>query len=436
MWYASMALVVTFGLVAKPMFLLRLSPSAVARRRRSGIATDLQNLSNLFLYLFSKVAVLYWAVGIILGANYYFDLYRHRHWMILIVLVLFGNQWLSVNRVFGRAGLKWMVVTFATIVFMSFVFSRFPVIKSSLLDNMVAKREPSTYFRVDLPQSPSEAVSSSEIYRFHYTLKIGIGYPLHTNNAEPEIFVNDFPFDSTWSKDIGQYIATRKMEYDELERDAIGLQLSIDKNVKMSVVKKLKKNLSRSNVRQIFFTFESDPFRTYLSQLLPSYCDNYFSGRVEEPIDSISMMPIFCSEAHILARPDLVIVARNKDVFANGTKMTVNQLHEVCVQFLNEGNAPRFIKMFFDDNLIFNQYVLIYNEVLRAYRDYKDEHYSSELGFTFREALKNPYNPDYNSRDKLSTKVMMSSFFELTNAEKEFMIRKVPATKGLFESND
>ena len=75
MWYASMALVVTFGFVARPMFLLRLSSSAVARRRRSGIATDLQNLSNLFLYLFSKVAVLYWAVGLMLGANYYFDLY-------------------------------------------------------------------------------------------------------------------------------------------------------------------------------------------------------------------------------------------------------------------------------------------------------------------------------------------------------------------------
>ncbi len=147
-------------------------------------------------------------------------------------------------------------------------------------------------------------------------------------------------------------------------------------------------------------------------------------------------MPIFCSDAHILARPDLLIVARNKDVFANGTKMSVNQLHDVCVQFLNEGNEPRFIKMFFDDNLIFDQYVLIYNELLRAYRDYKDEHYSSELGFTFREALKNPYNPDYNSGDKLSTKVMMSGFFELTNAEKEFMIRKLPATKVLFESND
>jgi hypothetical protein len=92
--------------------------------------------------------------------------------------------------------------------------------------------------------------------------------------------------------------------------------------------------------------------------------------------------------------------------------------------------------MFFDDNLIFDQYVIIYNLVLCAYRDYKDEHYSSELGFTFREALKNPYNPDYNSRDKLSTKVMMSGFLELTNAEKEFMIRKLPETKDFFESND
>lgn len=79
MWYASMALVVTCGFVARPMFLLRLSPSAVAKRRRSGIAADLQNLSNLFLYLFSKVAMVYWGVGIMLGANYYFDLYRHRH---------------------------------------------------------------------------------------------------------------------------------------------------------------------------------------------------------------------------------------------------------------------------------------------------------------------------------------------------------------------
>ena len=322
MWYASMALVVTFGFVARPMFLLRLSPGAVAKRRRSGIATDLQNLSNLFLYLFFKLAVGYWAVGIILGANNYFDFYHHRHWMILIVLVLFGNQWLSVNRVFGRAGLKWMAVTFITIVFMSIVFSRFPVINFSLLDNMVAKREPSTYIRVDLPQGPSEAVSSNGIYRFHHTIRIGIGYPLKPNKAEPEIFINDFPFDSTWSKDVGQYIATRKMEYDEVDRDAIALQLSIDKNVQMSVVKKLKKNLSRSNIHQIFLTFESDPVRTYLSQRLYSYCDDYYSGRVDVPVDSIGMRPIFCSDAPILARPDLVIVARTKDVLANGTKMT------------------------------------------------------------------------------------------------------------------
>jgi hypothetical protein len=301
---------------------------------------------------------------------------------------------------------------------------------------MVAKHQPSTYLRVDLPQSPSEAVSSNEIHRFHHAMRIGIGYPLKTTKPEPEIFINEFPFDSTWSKNIDRYIAIRKMEYDEVDRDEIPLQLSIDKNVQVSVVKELKKNLSRSNVHRIFLAFESDPFGAYLSQRLPSYCDDYYSGRVDIPIDSVSMRPIFCSDIPILAGPHLVIVARNKDVFANGTKMTMNQLHDMCVRFLNEGNEPRFIKMFFDDNLTFNQYILIYNEVLRAYRDYKDEHYSSELGFTFREALKNPYNPDYKSRDKLSTKVMTSGFFELTNAEKEFMIRKLPATKGFFESND
>ncbi len=92
--------------------------------------------------------------------------------------------------------------------------------------------------------------------------------------------------------------------------------------------------------------------------------------------------------------------------------------------------------MFFDDNLIFDQYVIVYNQVLRAYRDYKDKHYSSELGFTFREALKNPYNPEYHSKDKLSTKVRMSNFLELTNAEKEFMIRKLPETRVFFECID
>ncbi|HZI24404.1 MAG TPA: hypothetical protein VFD46_04980 [Chryseolinea sp.] len=425
------------------MFLLRLSPSAVATRRRSGMAADLQNLTNLFLYLFSKVAVLYWAVGIILGANYYFDLYSHRHWMILIVLALFGNQWLTVNRVFGRAGLKWMAVTFATIVLMSYVFSRFPVINFSLVGNMVAKHEPSTYYRVDLPHGPSEAISSDEVYgfhgvirRFHHSIRIGIGYPLKTSKTEPETFINDFPFDSTWSKDIGQYITTRKMEYHEVDRDAIPLHLSIDKNVPMGIVKELKKKLSKSNVHQIFLTFGSYPVTTYLSQRLYSYCDDYYSGRVDVPVDSISMTPIFCSDDQILARPDLVIVASNKDVLANGTKMSVNQLHDVCVQFLKEGNEPRYIKMFFADDLSFNQYVSIYNEVLRAYRDYMDENFNSELGFTFREALKNPYSPDYNSSETLSTKVMMSGFFELTNAEKEFMIRKLPATKVLFEGND
>ena len=211
MWYASMALVITFGFVARPIFLLRLSASAVATRRRSGIATDLQNLSNLFLYVFCKAAIVYWAVGSIRGVNYYFDFYHHRYWMILIVVVLFGNQWLSLNRVFGRAGIKWMVVTFVTIVLISFVFSRLPVIRSSLLDDMVSKREPSTYFRIDLPQGSSEALSSNEIYRFHNSLRIGIGYPLHKTNAEPEIFINDFPFDSTRSKHIDQYIVTRKM---------------------------------------------------------------------------------------------------------------------------------------------------------------------------------------------------------------------------------
>jgi len=55
--------------VARPMFLLRLSPNVVARRRRSGVATELQNLSKLFLHLFSKVAVIYSAGGIMLRAN-------------------------------------------------------------------------------------------------------------------------------------------------------------------------------------------------------------------------------------------------------------------------------------------------------------------------------------------------------------------------------
>jgi hypothetical protein len=118
---------------------------------------------------------------------------------------------------------------------------------------------------------------------------------------------------STRSKDIGQYIATRKMEYDEFERDAIGVQLSIDKNAKMSVLKKLKRNLSRANVHQIFFTFQGDSFRTYLSRRLLGYCDDYYSGRVAVPVNSISMMPMLCSDDHIFAKPNLVIVAPNKD---------------------------------------------------------------------------------------------------------------------------
>ena len=436
-WYASLALVITFGLVARPMLLLRLSPNGIAARRRSGIATDLQNLTNMFLYVFIKLAGMYWAVGIMLGTNYYFDLYRHRYWMILLVAVLFGNQWLSLNRVYKRAGLKWMALTFAWIVLMSFVFSRVPVIKPSLLDNMVAKREPSTYFRLDLPMGPSEAVTSDEILGYRRSrLKIGVGFPLHRITADAEIFVNEFPFDSTWSKDVDKYIVVRKMDYDEVEQDRIDVRLSVDSNVKMSVVKTLKTNLTKLNIRRIFFIFKSNPFITYLPQWLRANCDDYYSGRAADSVDTATMAPMFCSDDAILIEPHLVIVGRGKDVLVNGIKMNVNRVHKACVDFLNDGDEAGTIKLFADDDLTFDRYILIYNEVLRAYRDYLDERYSMELGYTYRQVLQDPYHPDYSSRDKISAKVDMSAFYELTNAEKDFMIRKVPAPKAYFEGSD
>ena len=60
MWYASVALVITFGFVARPMLLLRLSPNDVATRRRSALR-PISRIFQTFFYSFSVNSL--WGIG-------------------------------------------------------------------------------------------------------------------------------------------------------------------------------------------------------------------------------------------------------------------------------------------------------------------------------------------------------------------------------------
>jgi hypothetical protein len=95
--------------------------------------------------------------------------------------------------------------------------------------------------------------------------------------------------------------------------------------------------------------------------------------------------------------------------------------------------------IFFDDETEFDQYMRIINIIMKANHDDLDEYFVPKFGFTYRAVLSDAENADYDrneeyvrARRSFREKYPNRLYMELTDIQKEYLLKKSPELKKFF----
>jgi biopolymer transport protein ExbD len=443
-WLATLALIIGFGFISKPIFLQILHRDR--RGQRLIIAHEQQTLPSYVLYLLAKMMMWYGLLSPGIPIFQYFDFYEYKFLMLALPLVVFGNQWLSINRVFKRAGLRAMFITMAAFISLGLLFSVIPPVPLSFLDRIILPAYPARHYKVELPTTPT----TTDHVKLNWSwtnVDLGIGFPIGGSGA-PATYVHEFPFDSAHSKDVAEYLAKLKSDVIEYEWPRITARLFIDKKVPMKNVKAIKAVLDRTEIRKIYLAVKnpkevtSFSHETYFKLQPQTSCDDYLRGILHtDRTGNTDIESMFCYliEELLLKDSRTAYVATKQDqVFFNASMIDETALYKFVRAFYSDHPDGRLL-IFFDDATEFDQYIRIINIIMKANHDDLDEYFIAQFGFTYRAVLSDAEKADYDrneeyvrARRSFREKYPNRLYMELTDIQREYLLKKSPELKKFF----
>jgi hypothetical protein len=435
-FYAALSLVLCFGYVSRLMFINPHFRNANFHYQKSSIINDQVGLSQLVLFIFAKVSILYGGFIVTTPIFLYFTFYDYKVILIALPVVLYVQQWSNLNRLFKKRGIKWMTFLFFGIAVLAYIFAQIPITKHVAIDRLLLQRHPSFYYQVDLPSGGSETSVISARDHGYVGLTLYIGYVKEKNDNVPRIVSSDSPFAPVGPTEIANEIELKRNQLAEYEQFDFASQIFVDKNVPMRYVKELKSILSKSNVRIVYLAMKHEraKFSTnnVFRQRLPIYCDDYYTLKVNPKAFNVNEEVDFrCGDERVNYGPALFVFLKQNKFYIDGTGTSLLDVYKRCKLFAQKNGSKGVIKLYADDVSEYGHYISVHNETLRAYRDVLDEHIMQKYGFTFREALLE-YGSQYIEARNYAN-ASFNGIIELTDSEKELVVKIFPEFRNRLE---
>lgn len=440
-WLAELALVFGLATVSQPL-VLQLVPRGPTQQRLA-MSHDQHSLMWFGLFALAKTMVLYGMLAPVIPIFLSFEFYQFKFILLALPLVLFLNQWLSINRVFKRVGMRVMIFVLCSIVLIGGLFSIMPPIPLTSLDRMIIPKYPDSHYSTQLPEAPTETVRLTT--RYSIDAPLGIGFS-RDGGGKPVAYVHNFPYDSAASANIETYLNNLKSSVMEYERDEISARLFIDRNVPMKNVKALRALLNRLEIRRAMFAVASPDHvtrfnhNTFFKPLSQPNCDVFFQPELyNDSTENDGIYLAFCEE---IADPPsgaafAFVVTKRDQVFFNGTLVEKSVLYASVISFFQR-NSDGVLHFLADDETTFGQYIAISNAIMKANYDDRDPWFLKNYGFTYRETRQAYYNNDYQEdvytkaiwayQDKYPNRLIL----EMTDLHREYLLKKSPQLAKYF----
>ena len=351
--------------------------------RLQTIVHEQRFLNWYFLAWFSKVAIMY---GLLfctagLGDFYIMSFYPDFNYMfILMVVVLFLQTWNGLLLTFKRRAFKWMIVSLLILTTLSFGLSKVAIVDYTALNELVIQKRLDVQYKLRLPRT---VVYQNIGFRFRNLPSIALVTPKDTASNQPllciglrKIVISKLPL---------EILQMRAKQASEL-RDFMPVFLKIDKEVPMSYVHEVKKELAFVNIQRL----------NYL--VIPSvakYDKRYYQGSNRTFLSVVNtdyFAPKHDAYWKIAAAVSnkIEVSVSNSEYLIDGVTISLDEFALVLRKRVNQ-NLDYAIILNFKENVNFGTYFDLVSRIHEAIYSLRDEVANDNYSLNYKTIEDNYY---------------------------------------------
>ncbi|ADV47861.1 hypothetical protein Celal_0522 [Cellulophaga algicola DSM 14237] len=356
------------------------------------IVNDQRNLNWYFLNWFVKVALVFGVLFYVDGLGWYYDFSFYPEFIylfILILVVLFLQTWTTILLVFKTRAFKWMLLSGIVLTGVAIGLSKINLISYTTINNLVIEKRINSRFQLKLPYSNMYTKQTKRI-----TLpKVSVAFA--KNDAAymaPVYLLGD---DVYTIKSLFLKMNNLNMQRLEFERmQEAGFYFQIDRNMPMSVVENIKKELGILDFQWLNFMVmppnsTSDEFRYFSNDIL--------SLKIGNQQHSVYLD----FEKNEYSNPIEIRFIEGKFMI-NNTIVAKEDFSSVLLEHINR-DKNYYFNFYFNDSLLFGHYIETYSQLLETTNEFRDNLSERMYGIQFsklnqegKEVIQNAFPFRYN----------------------------------------
>jgi hypothetical protein len=352
--------------------------------KKTVIVNDQQFLNISFLHWFFRIALIlaFFFGAIFKGTFYVIDFYPEcNYFFIFVVIVLFLQTWVTIRRLYKRKSLKWFFAAVSILALSAFGLSKINLINYKAINEICFKKDIIHYYQIKLPESAWTD--------WH------LGYPyvdekrvyIVTENQKPIFIIDNKKVEIDSLMKI--ILDWKDNEFHSETYISLGCKIYASQEQKMSVINKLKTELSKHEINRIAYAvvppqIEYDQrYYRYFEIVRRVFPNN------EENVTAYNKALLSCSNVMEVESHDEILFFDKKSLSAEEFKSQIKK------SIAEDSNYV--IKQIIRNNNSFAEYTKTHSLITKAIMELRDEYALIEYGETFD-------NINYKARDEVADK--------------------------------
>ena len=196
-----------------------------------------------FIHWFAKIGLMF---GLVAVDTHHLDIYRdYRYLFYLTAIILFLQVWNSFRFVFKNRSIKWILLSFVSVVMLSFGLSKINIINFNNIDHIVLQQNEHYKYNIHVPKS--NIYHKSEHLNLLHDVYIAKNRSV---NSEPLIIENERIIERSHIAHTVFNIRSRVMD-DEIPY--INHRLHVDNDIKMHYISNIKNEFYKVGIKKVSY---------------------------------------------------------------------------------------------------------------------------------------------------------------------------------------
>jgi biopolymer transport protein ExbD len=337
---------------------------------RHSISNDFSGLQWQTNYFIVRLGFFYGVFTAILPIYLSFDFYKE-YWVLflLILLVLFFNQWMRYRFFIKNNSVKTMLLFFVGTTIYSLLLCTIPILDIESLNQSVLKNTIGYNYNLAVPPSNFKLT----VRRMSLVREISLGYPKR-GKTDSAVFVLDGVSEPLTKNKLHLWLKDSKDQLHPTEQNSLTISLYSDKNIAMGRINEFIDMVRENNIGSVIFM--TSRFRDGIKVELSPIC---YEVKPDTSISQPSCIDLMSEMQKYY--PFKIRILKNS-LFLNDKPSSPQELPKELHAWAQRYPGKYFIDLESDDNTLYQSYISTLDasfktiEVLR--QEYALKHFSKK----------------------------------------------------------